>query len=727
MRAASTTKTSAGMPSNEHTSQNTVTSTTLHARWRIFVWITWGTIALFALVVYVANLPVYYVQLQMICTNRACVPGQLSSLGAQALQHIGISFSLYALSTIGLNILTVLIWFSIAVVLIWHKYNDWMALLVALVFVLVGAAAPPDQSAPLWQWPLRCVDFLAIVLSFLVFSLFPNGRFVSRWTPWLLLVYGALNILDLFPNLLFDLPYWLSLLYHLLLFSCFGILGITQMYRYRYMSNAVERQQIKWVIFSCMTVFLGESLLWLLTLIFPSFWQLNSLYDLYFNPVSIILILLIPISLGTAILRHRLWDVDVLINRTLVYGCLSSCVVAVYMLVVGYMGVLIGNRGNLLISLVVTGLVAVLFQPLRARVQRGVNHLLYGQRDEPYTVIMHLSQRLEATLALDAMLSTIVETVAQALKLPYVAILLKQGDTFQLSASTGEFVGDPLILPLVYRTEIIGQMHLASRVLGEHFTPADRRLLGELARQAGLAAHAVQLTADLQQLTINLQRSRMELVTTREEERRRLRRDLHDGLGSVLTSLNLRAGAIRALLGRDPTTAEALVVELQTAIRSAIADIRRLVYDLRPPLLDELGLLEAIREQAAHYGSATAQILQQEYPSGLSVCVHAPEELPALPAALEVATYRIVQEALSNVARHAHARTCTVRLTLSEAVLQVEITDDGIGQPPAPRGGVGLLSMRERAAELGGTCQIEATPEGGTLVCARLPMLAEPE
>jgi hypothetical protein len=147
---------------------------------------------------------------------------------------------------------------------------------------------------------------------------------------------------------------------------------------------------------------------------------------------------------------------------------------------------------------VATGLVAVLFQPLRAWLQREVNRLLYGQRDEPYTVITRLSQRLEGTLAPDAVLSTIVDTVAQALKLPYVAILLKQEDTFQLAASAGELVGDPLILPLVYQKDTIGQMRLAPRTLGEPFTPADRRLLDELARQAGLAAHAVQLTADLQ-------------------------------------------------------------------------------------------------------------------------------------------------------------------------------------------------------------------------------------
>ena len=169
----------------------------------------------------------------------------------------------------------------------------------------------------------------------------------------------------------------------------------------------------------------------------------------------------------------------------MVYGILTVCVVGLYVLVVGSLGALFGTSGNLLISLVATGLVAVLFQPLRAFLQRGVNRLLYGQRDEPYTVITQLSQRLEVTLAPEAVLSTFVETVAQALKLPYVAILLKQEETFVLVASAGELVGDPLILPLVYQTEAVGQMHLATRTPGEPLTLADRRLLDELARQAG--------------------------------------------------------------------------------------------------------------------------------------------------------------------------------------------------------------------------------------------------
>jgi len=166
----------------------------------------------------------------------------------------------------------------------------------------------------------------------------------------------------------------------------------------------------------------------------------------------------------------------------------------------------------------------VLVQPLRQRLQRGVNRLLYGERDEPYAVLSRLGRRLEGTLAPDAVLPAIVETVAGALKLPYAAIALREGECLAVVAAFGQPVGDPLRLPLVYRHEAVGELLLAPRAPGEPFSPADRRLLDDLARQAGVAAHAVRLTADLQ-------RSRERLVTLREEERRRLRRDPHDGLG----------------------------------------------------------------------------------------------------------------------------------------------------------------------------------------------------
>jgi signal transduction histidine kinase len=438
-------------------------------------------------------------------------------------------------------------------------------------------------------------------------------------------------------------------------------------------------------------------------------------------------LLLIPLSIGVAILRSRLWDIDLVINRTLVYAALTVSVIGIYVVIVGSLSVVLQEHGSLLVSLLATGVVALAFQPLRARLQHGANRLLYGQRDEPYAVLAILGHRLDAALAPEAVLPTIVETVAQALKLPYAAILLKDGDTFTCAASYGAPAGEPLRLPLVYQGATVGALELSPRAPSEAFTRADLRLLEDLAHQAGSAAHAQRLTADLQRLTSDLQHARERLVTAREEERRRLRRDLHDGLGSALAALNFRAGAIRRLLASDLAAADALVVEQRDGLRNAIADIRRLVYGLRPPALDELGLVAAIRERATHFSSAT--MAEPQDADGLRVTVTAPDSLPALPAAVEVAAYRIVQEALTNVARHAQARTCAVRLALDAsarpdetAALTVEVVDDGVGLPPVLRDGVGLRSMRERAEELGGTFASETVSGGGTRVIALLPL-----
>jgi signal transduction histidine kinase len=440
---------------------------------------------------------------------------------------------------------------------------------------------------------------------------------------------------------------------------------------------------------------------------FPAFFQPGTLTYFVGETAISLFLLCIPLSIGIAILRFRLWDIDLVINRALVYGLLTACVLGMYVLVVGYLGALFRAGGNLFISLLATGLVAVFFQPLRERLQRGVNRLMYGERDEPYAVVTRLSQRLEGTLAPESVLPTIVETVAQALKLPYAAILLQQDDTFAVVASYGKPIDNPLVLSLTYQGETIGQLLLAARTPGDAFTAGDRRLLDELARHAGLAAHAVQLTADLQ-------RSRERLVTAREEERRRLRRDLHDGLGSVLTSVMFKLDASDELFDRDPVTARALLAEVRAQTQASIDDIRRLVYNLRPPILDEWGLVAALREHVAQYNFNTVQ-----------VSIDATSSFSPLPAAIEVAVYRVVLEALANVIKHAQATTCTIRLDLMDDALTVEVQDDGVGRPAGCHSGVGTAAMSERAEELGGLCVVEEAVPHGTRVFARFPVRKE--
>jgi signal transduction histidine kinase len=264
---------------------------------------------------------------------------------------------------------------------------------------------------------------------------------------------------------------------------------------------------------------------------------------------------------------------------------------------------------------------------------------------------------------------------------------------------------------------VIGQLLLTPRRPGEPLTPPDRRLLEDLTRQIGMAAHAVRLTDDVQ-------RSRARLVTAREEERRRLRRDLHDGLGPTLAALALKATTISDLIPTDPMAATQLADELYGDIRTTVGEIRRLVYELRPPALDDLGLVAALRESALKSSGLQHVRDTSQRAGALRISVEAPDHVPPLPAAVEVAAYRIVQEALTNVVRHAEAHTCTVRLTLADT-LQIEVRDDGVGFSSDRQTGVGLLSMRERAAELGGSCVIESLPGTGTHLRARLPVPKE--
>jgi signal transduction histidine kinase len=495
-----------------------------------------------------------------------------------------------------------------------------------------------------------------------------------------------------------------------------------------------ERQQIKWFLFAaapaaiCLSVFLVVVMIsnYSTDMMFRTQDMMSTLYEGFAitSYVPAVALLVLPIFTYIAILRYHLYDIDILINRTLVYGALTACVIGVYVLAVGALSVLFEARGKPGVSLLATVVAALLIQPLRSRLQSGVNRLLYGERDDPSAVTSRLGRRLEATIAPEAVLPIVVETIAEALKLPYAAILLKEGDGFRSGASYGSPTTEPEALLLVYQREEIGRLIIASRAPGEGFSDADRRLLEDLARQAEVAVHAVRLSADLQ-------RSRERLVTTREEERRRLRRDLHDGLGPTLGALTLGLDTTRLALAQEaPKAADALLLELKSQTQEAVSDVRRLVYGLRPPALDDLGLIPAILQQAAGHG-----LLAQDLPNGkaaglahskneLVFQVEASEDLPKLPAAVEVACYRIAQEAVTNAARHSGASFCRVSLSLDEAngALQLEVSDNGTGIPEDRSAGVGMSSMRERAEELGGAFTIGALPEGGTRLLARLPL-----
>jgi signal transduction histidine kinase len=647
--------------------------------------------------------------------------------------QIGLSTEFYAGYYVALNAIFAMVCYATATIIFLRRSTESIALFAVVVLALHGAASSGAIDAvgmlhPLLGWLSSFLNLLGYATLLLLFYLFPDGRFVPRWTRWVVIIPVAYGIsVSLFPSMPFSPGhrlYWPTLLG--LLFT--GVFA--QVYRYWRFSSIVERQQTKWVVFGFVIAVTGTSVTIMITRVFSI--QPGTLADLVVTAGLKGLMLLIPLSFAIAILKFHLWDIDVIINRTLVYGALTVCVAGMYVLVVGSVGVLLQpegglSQGSLLVSLLASGVVAILFAPLRERLQRGVNRLVYGERDDPYGVLSHLGKRLEATLAQGAVLPTIVETVASALKLPYAAIAIKQEDNFKVAAAYGSPVGEPTVLPLTYGSETIGQLILAPRAPGESFSAADRRLLEDLARNAEVAVHAVRLTADLQ-------RSRERLVSAREEERRRLRRDLHDGLGPTLGSLALGLDVSLKLLKSELPEAEKLLYHLKAQTQDAVADIRRLVYGLRPPALDDLGLVPAIRQQASNHGTLADDLPggaagETNRKDGLIFFVEAPKNLPPLPAAVEVACYRIAQEAMTNVARHARASSCGIHLShdAAKSELRLEVIDDGIGLPEDRRAGVGLSSMVERAEELGGTLSVGPPSTGGTRVVARLPLFAEGE
>ncbi len=696
-------------------------------RWLAVARIGWILVALVLAGNFVASIPAYYRNLRTVCTGPV---SQCSSMwqptpgNVLALQRLHLPVAAYAAYFVSLDVAASLLFWIVGMLIFWRKSHEWMGVSVSLVLILFGSFGISDTLQATFRTPQTPL-FLQIPIVLLgllqwpalgIFLLtFPTGRFAPRWS-WLIILLWIGQFGFFFATNFAPVPAnFLLLVVPVTWGSTLGI----QVYRYVRLYDAAQRQQVKWFLFAFFIglalEIVGNGVLGGLVapLNAPDSW-----FQLLNGTFIAFLFVPIPLGIGVAIFRYHLWNIDLIINRTLVYGVLTLSVIGLYMLVVVGLGTLIQVQGNVLLSLLATGVIAVLFQPLRLRLQRGVNRLMYGERDDPYAALTHLGSRLEATLVPEKVLPTIVETVAQALKLPYVAIALlpeqppltgTSAEMPDIVASSGRPTADPMRVPLAYQAETLGYLLLAARA-GDTFGKADARLLTDLARQAGVAVYAVRLTTHLQHLTENLQHARERLVTTREEERRRLRRDLHDGLGPALASLTFKVDAARNLLRQDSERTEILLAEVRQQAQEAITDIRRLVYNLRPPALDEFGLLSALREQALHYQH-----------QGVEVALDLPPSLPPLPAAVEVATYRIVQEALTNVARHAQALHCFLRLAIDAETVQLTISDDGQGIPAGHRIGVGLHAMHERASELGGSCTITPGPSGWTAIQVRLP------
>ncbi len=410
--------------------------------------------------------------------------------------------------------------------------------------------------------------------------------------------------------------------------------------------------------------------------------------------VGPIAVVLFATTVVVTVLRYRVDQIDSVVSRSASWATLTGGLVLGYLAVVGALDEALTHVGA---SVVATALVAVAFAPARSWLQRGADRLVFGHRRDPYAALSALSGQLADGFASTSLLEAAAQGVASAMRLPYVAVASGGGDCGEVGARPERVH----VVALEVRGEIVGHLTVGTGPARE-LTRSDARILGDLSRQVALAVAAVKTNDDLV-------RSRQALVTAREEERFRIHRDLHDGLGPSLAAVSMKVEAARSLVPDRPDEAVELLGRLKGEVRATIDDVRRVVYHLRPPALDELGLGPALIEASAalSYGCVL-------------VHVDVPADIGPLPPAVEVAAYHIATEGLTNVARHAGATHAWLRLVRNGA-LEVTVDDDGGGLPVNWQLGVGTQSMRDRADELGGSCTIGRSPAGGTRVTAVLP------
>ncbi|MDP9861627.1 MULTISPECIES: sensor histidine kinase [Streptosporangium] len=407
---------------------------------------------------------------------------------------------------------------------------------------------------------------------------------------------------------------------------------------------------------------------------------------------------LIPVAIAFSVLRYRLYGIDTVISRAFVAAGLITAISAVYFGVGAVTGLALSGYDR------VGGLAAalfagVVFHPLRHLLRRWVDRLMYGTHGDPRALAARLAQEAGETEPANA-LAAVAAVVRDGLSV--TGVVVEVDGVGGRRVEVGLLGPAPRAVPLVWHGEPVGRLLLGSPGPRRFAAAHNDRLIAVVTPYVADVVHAVRMTADLQ-------RSRERILTAREEERRRLRRDLHDGLGHALTDMAMSINMAKISLRTAPASADRLLSELRSGMDAVGQEIRELVYGLRPPTLDELGLAGAVRALAVE--------------GEPRVAVETEGDLSDLPAAAEVAAYRIAQEGLTNIRKHAGARSAVVSLRRGESLV-VRVQDDGHGLPAGPRSGVGLLSMRERAAELGGTCVIGAAPGGGTVVEAVLPIPA---
>ena len=565
---------------------------------------------------------------------------------------------------------------------------------------------------PSWNW----VPITGLLTCF-VCQLFPSGRPLStRWRPALYLAGVGITItslgLALLPGPLenfapVDNPFGVeSPLVRFaggpgfLLYLVSILVSVTSLIvRFR-RSTGEERQQLKWFVSSA-GVFAGLVLLF-------SFFTIVGVGTLDvsgYDNIVVLSFLTIPCAAGIAILKYRLYDIDVVINKAVVYGVLAACITAFYVAVVIGIGSLVGTRGrpNVLLSIAATALIAVAFQPARQRVQRFADRLVYGERVTPYEAMADFSHRMAASISLDEVLPRMAEASARGVgaQRARVRVFLPGGGE---RAATWPSDGDgsfETTVAVIHHSEEIGEIAVA-KPASAPMNPAEHKLLEDLASQASLALGNVRLTEDLKE-------SRQRIVAAQDTERKRIERNLHDGAQQQLVAMKIKLGLIKQIMDADPIKAGQILQGLIPEADAAIENLRDLARGIFPQVLVENGLVAALRSHISK--------------SGLAATVESNVDTGRFDPTLEAAVYFCCLEAMQNASKHAPAQSIELRLTKTDDSIQFSITDHGPGfDPNEVKTGSGLQNMADRVEALGGSIRITSARNEGTSVMGKIPL-----
>jgi len=489
-------------------------------------------------------------------------------------------------------------------------------------------------------------------------------------------------------------------------------------------STGIERLQLRWLVTAAATVGILYALA--LVLSFNSTWGTGDTpgWLAVLQTVAIASFGLIPIAIGISVLRYHLFDIDLVINRALLFGAMAIFITAVYVAIVVGVGALVGSQASPVLSAAAAGVVALAFQPARRRAQRLADRLVYGARATPYEVLSEFSERIGRSYANDELLPRMARALGEGTGASRVDLWVRVGDELRADAvwpSDAERP-DPLVAseyaepsvtpismlePIRHQGEFLGALSVEKRP-GESITPTEEKLVRDLAGQAGLVMRNVVLAEELMHTIAELRASRQRLVTAQDEGRRRIERNLHDGAQQQIVALTIKLRLLSQIVERDAQRATSMIADLQADANDALEQLRDLARGIYPPLLADRGLLAALQAQATKASVPTTV---------------RSDGIDRYPQDTEAAVYFCVLEALTNIAKYAEATYAEVALSQMTGELRFEVSDNGSGfDREAMTYGTGLQGMADRLDAIGGTLHVASVPGRGTTIEGRIPI-----